>query len=99
MNIGVLGRNDFVLGFQLAGINKIFEITDNSVEKINEVMQQEEIGIVVIDQKIVDELPEAKKELVEESVKPVFVSLSTETSQEGLRQMIKKSIGIDLWSE
>ncbi len=99
MNIAVVGRDDFVLGFQLAGINRIFEVEDNAAEKIDLIMQSQEIGIVIIDKKIIDELPEAKKELVEGSVKPVFVSLSTEISQEGLRQLIKKSIGIDLWNE
>jgi len=34
---------------------------------------------------------------IEESVMPVFLPLSINASQEGLRKMIIKSVGVDLW--
>lgn len=98
-NIAIIGSSEFTLGFKLAGIKKTVAIeeNDNASLKMNELLKDEAVGIIVTEQKIMDELTENLKESALSSVKPSVVVLSKNSKDEGLRSMIKKSIGIDLW--
>ena len=97
MDIAVLGSNEFVVGFQLAGIKEIIEVTE-PIKDIDALKQRKDIGIVVIDEKIMETLDIDKRQEIEDSVDPVFIPLSTKAEQESLKRLIKKSIGIELWS-
>ncbi|MBL7055425.1 V-type ATP synthase subunit F [Candidatus Woesearchaeota archaeon] len=98
VNVAVLGSNEFVVGFQLAGIKNIVEATDDHFNDIKEIKNKEGVGIVVLEQKIMDSLDEVQRQEVEDSVEPVFIPVSIELEQESLKRLIKKSIGVDLWS-
>tara|TARA_B100000315_G_C14533893_1_gene567504 strand:+ start:945 stop:1247 length:303 start_codon:yes stop_codon:yes gene_type:complete len=93
----VLGSNEFIVGFQLAGIKDTFEISDNPVKDIDDLKNNKEIGIVVIEEKIMDGLDKHQRLEVEDSVDPVFIPVSTKVEQDSLKRLIKKSIGVDLW--
>jgi len=93
----VLGSNEFVVGFQLAGIKQSIEVSDNPLEDINNLKKNKEIGIVVIDEKIMENLDKHDRIDVEDSVDPVFIPVSTKVEQDSLKRLIKKSIGVDLW--
>ncbi len=66
----------------------------NQIESLTE---DKEIGIVIIDQKTLNKMDEHDRADIETSVKPVFILVSTEVSQDSLKRLIKKSIGVDLW--
>ena len=93
----VLGSNEFVVGFQLAGIKETVEVSDNPLQDINNLKNNKEIGIVVIDEKIMENLDKHDRIDVEDSVDPVFIPVSTKVEQDSLKRLIKKSIGVDLW--
>src|SRR3989344_1151482 len=93
MELGVLGKSDFTLGFRLAGIKNVVEVKKE--EEIVGMMGNHGLGIVVIDQETFDGLNEHLKEDVTNSITPVFVVVSAKP-QEGLRNMIIRSIGVDL---
>lgn len=93
----VLGSNEFVVGFQLAGIKDTIEVSDNPLQDINNLKNNKEIGIVVIDENIMEGLDKHQKIEVEDSVDPVFIPVSTKVEQDSLKRLIKKSIGVDLW--
>ena len=97
VNIAVLGNDEFIVGFQLAGIKDTIQATNNPFNDIQEIKKRKEIGIVVLDEKIVENLDAHQKQEIENSVEPVFITLSTKTEQESLKRLIKKSIGIELW--
>ena len=97
VNVAVLGGSEFIVGFQLAGIKEIIESKD-PVKDIMELKNRKDIGIVVVDEKIMESLDQHQKEEIEDSVEPVFIPLSTKVEQESLKRLIKKSIGIELWS-
>ncbi|MBN1386625.1 V-type ATP synthase subunit F [Candidatus Woesearchaeota archaeon] len=101
MELNVVGGSDFVLGFQLSGIQKTFEVDDRQkcLDTINSVMADPNAGILILDDKIFQSLAPHEKERVERSVKPVVLTLSTSTGQDAMRKMILKSIGVDLWKE
>ena len=102
MEIAVLGKPEFTLGFRISGIRRVFDVEEplKAVSRIDELMHNEEIGIIIMDEKTIEGLDERTRETVESSVKPVTVIVSAESgAQEALRKTIIKSIGVDLWSK
>lgn len=97
LEIAVVGGSEFTLGFQLAGIRKTFDVEEEPINKIMELMKDGDVGIIVVDKKTMDKIDRFDREDLERSVKPVVITLSTEESDENLRWVIKKSIGVDLW--
>ncbi len=96
MELAVIGKEDFCLGFSLAGIRNIHE-TENPVDAVKNVLADESIGVVVFDESLLGGLDEFEKAKLETSVRPVFVMLSTKEESDTLKRMIKKSIGVELW--
>ena len=96
MAIAVIGGNEFVVGFQLAGIKDVYEAGNDMIGRINEVRNNREITIAIVDEALLEKLDKHDRMLIESSISPVFVPLSTSSSQENLRFLIKKSIGIDI---
>lgn len=96
MELAVIGREDFCLGFGLAGIRNMFE-TEEPGEAVRRVMENQAIGVVVFDESLVGKLDEFERARLEGSVRPVFVMLSLKEESGALRDMIKKSIGVELW--
>lgn len=97
--IAAIGTSEFVSGFQLAGVRKTVEIKKEPMGQIRELMQDKEMSIVIIDERTLNGLESADRVVVEDCIKPVFVPLSMEATQENLRRLIKKSIGVDLWKK
>ncbi|MAG15736.1 V-type ATP synthase subunit F [Candidatus Woesearchaeota archaeon] len=95
MEIAVIGKEDFCLGFRLAGIKKIFE-TDKPQEAISKIRQDTEIGIVILDENLFKLLETEEKETLENSLKPIYITLSKEASEDSLKKMIRKSIGVEV---
>lgn len=96
-NIGVIGDRDFVLGFQLSGIKKTYDVSKTNAE---DVLEKENLDILIFDSKDVQKMPERLKGKIESSVKPTTVIVSeTAEAEEALRKMIKKAIGVDLWNK
>ena len=97
--IGVIGNSEFTLGFQLAGISDTFNVRENDdpLSTIRKVIDISDISIVILDERLVARIDPTERNIVDDSIEPVFITLSTEATQEGLKNMIKKSIGIDLW--
>jgi len=49
MEIAVVGNSDFVIGFRLAGIRKIFDATSSDIEyKIQGVLNDKNVAILVV---------------------------------------------------
>ena len=99
MEIAVMGDEYFVSGFQTAGVRNTF-IADDANKTFEEIMGKENIGIVITEKKTFDKLSERLKERAMTQVKPTVVILAHDVGgEENLRIMIKRSLGIDLWSK
>ena len=96
-DVAVLGGSEFIVGFQLAGIKETVEAKD-PYNDLKNLKSKKEIGIVVVDEKILEGLEPHQRAEIEASVDPVFIPLSTAAEQDSLRKLIKKSIGVDLWA-
>ncbi|MFH1408959.1 MAG: V-type ATP synthase subunit F [Nanoarchaeota archaeon] len=100
MEIAALGTQEFILGFQLAGIRKTIEISDAPLKDFQQVLDDKNIGIVITDEHSMERLKEHERFRIERSVRPAFIVLSmTASGQDNLRKMIMKAIGVDLLKE
>ena len=98
----VVGNSEFVMGFELIGIKKIFEgESENQLKEcFTTALNDHMVGIIVTNDKSIEKLDQNFKKKVENSITPVTVVLSTSAgAQDNLRDMIMKAIGIDLWSK
>ena len=93
----VLGSNEFVVGFRLAGIKDTLEVSNDPMADINNLKTKKEHGVVIIEQSLLDGLDKHQRLRVEDSVDPVFIPVSTSFEQDSLKRLIKKSVGVDLW--
>ena len=98
MKIAVAGGSEFVVGFQLAGIKDAIEMKGNYFSELKNIKNRKEIGIVIVEEKIFQDIEIHQRLEIESSVDPVFIPLSSEAEQDSLKRLIKKSIGVDLWS-
>lgn len=96
MSIAVIGQNQFVSGFMLAGIKDVIITNENVMQAVKEIKTKKDINIVILDEQLLSGLDKHDRADIESSVTPVFVPLSTSSSQENLRYLIRKSIGVDI---
>jgi V/A-type H+-transporting ATPase subunit F len=98
MEIAFVGGSESVLGFNLAGIKKSYAANseEEMVSKINEVMADSNVGILVLRQSDYNKLPKRLQEQLSDSIKPTVINIGTEQSTE-MREKIKRAIGVDLW--
>jgi len=94
-NIAVIGTQEFILGFQLAGITKTYN-PENYTEKIQELVKKDGLGILVAEEQDMKQLPKRVRNNVESSVEPVVVTLSETAESERLQEKIQKAIGADI---
>ncbi len=96
MEIAVIGSDEFVLGFRLAGIRRVFVANpDNYQEKMLEAMSQPTIGILAVDAKDLDNLSFQVRQKVNDSIQPVVVPVGG--NDDDLREKVKRAIGVDLY--
>jgi len=99
MELAAIGKSEFVTGFRLAGIRKIYETNDvNSLESaVKSVLVDKSVGIVVMHNDDISNLPEILKKNLNESVQPTVVALGGSGGSMSLREKIKQAVGVDLW--
>ena len=96
MEIAVIGSDEFVLGFRLAGIRRVFVAnSDNYQEKMLEATSQPTIGILAVDAKDLDDLSFQTRQKVMDSIQPVVVPVGGDDGD--LREKVKRAIGVDLY--
>lgn len=97
VKLAVFGGSEFVVGFQLAGIKDVVEVAGNYFDELKNMKNRKDIGIIVVDEKIMENLEPYQRQEIEASVEPVFIPVSTKVEQDSLKRLIRKSIGVDLW--
>jgi V/A-type H+-transporting ATPase subunit F len=104
MELAVFGAPEFTLGFRLSGITKVVDVDESgrsdADKRLLDLIEDQNIGIIIADDRTMNSLSERMRERAESLVRPVIVIVSAEpTAQETLRKMIIKSIGVDLWKQ
>lgn len=98
MELAVIGHEDFVLGFKLAGIRKTIAVKekDNLESAVKSYMKDSEVGILIMHQNDIINLPAELQYTLSESVAPTIVALGGEGGS-SMRDKIKQAVGVDLW--
>ncbi|UIP00742.1 V-type ATP synthase subunit F [Halobaculum sp. CBA1158] len=101
--IAVVGSPEFTTGFRLAGVRKCENVPDDEKddrldEAVEGALSDDDVGIIVMLDDDLDHLSRTVRRDVEGSVEPVLVTLGGGAGS-GLREQIKRAIGIDLMDE
>lgn len=99
MEIAVIGSSEFIVGFRLAGVRKIYAAEDEEKLKkqIHKVLGDSEVGILVMDSKDMERIPQRLRTTLENSVKPTVIAIGVQEGGMSMRERIKRSVGVDLW--
>lgn len=100
MEIAVVGSEEFVTGFRLAGIRKVHEVAGGDVARMekamSELMQDKAVGILVVMDADFRRISPALRKTMVESVEPVVIAIG-KIEEVDLRERIKNVVGVDLW--
>ncbi|MEM2925222.1 MAG: V-type ATP synthase subunit F [Methanocellales archaeon] len=99
MEIAVVGRSEFVTGFRLTGVRKVYEVeTDEDlVECVHRVLEDENVGILVLNQDDVEKFSPMLKRRLDESIQPTVLTIGGKEEAVSLREKIRRAVGVDLW--
>jgi V/A-type H+/Na+-transporting ATPase subunit F len=99
MEIAVIGNSEFILGFRLAGIRKTYaaENDEKRNEFITSVLQDGQVGILVLNSSDMEKIPRRLRSTLENSVRPTVIAIGAEEGGLTMRERIKRSVGVDLW--
>lgn len=97
MEIVVVGSSDFVLGFRLAGIRRAYEADKDLVTRVQSILEDRSVGILIMHQDDLEKLPSSLRNILDRSVEPTVITLGGAEESSSLREKIKQSIGVDLW--
>jgi V/A-type H+-transporting ATPase subunit F len=99
MEIAVIGNSEFILGFRLAGIHKTYaaENDEELTEHITSVLQDTDVGILVLNSSDMEKVSRRLRTTLEDSVRPTVIAIGGEVGGLSMRERIKRSVGVDLW--
>ena len=99
MEIAVIGNSEFILGFRLAGIRKTYAADNDEKrnEYITSVLQDGQVGILVLNSSDMEKIPRRLRATLEKSVRPTVIAIGAEEGGLTMRERIKRSVGVDLW--
>ena len=96
MDIAVLGSNEFVLGFRLGGVKRVYTVKpENYEQKLMELLADSTIGVLAIDSVDTEKLSPNGRRKATESIAPVVVMVGAKEGD--LREKVKRAIGVDLY--
>src|SRR3989338_5559922 len=93
VKIVVVGGSEFIVGFQLAGIKDTIEVTSNYFNELRNMKSRKDIGIVVVDEKIMEGLDIHQRLDIEASVEPVFIPVSKRPGKNARKEQTKRLTG------
>jgi V/A-type H+-transporting ATPase subunit F len=96
MEFAVLGTEEFVLGFRLSGIRRVYAVQQSDFEhKLLELVADPSIGILAINSADLSKVSANARKKAMESISPVVVPVGGEEGD--LREKVKRAIGVDLY--
>jgi len=99
--IAVIADSSTCTGFRLAGIENTFALSGAEAEaKISELLGDESFGIIVVNERMVENCDWRLKKRIEATAKPVVVAIPDSQGpieqEESLAKLIKRALGVDL---
>lgn len=96
MEIAVVGSEDFVVGFRLAGIKQVYGVPPERLqETIMQLVHEKSVGILAVHTKDLERLPQQLRDRLMASVEPVVIPVGEEEGD--IRDKVRRAMGIDLY--
>ncbi|MGD1060502.1 MAG: V-type ATP synthase subunit F [Methanomassiliicoccales archaeon] len=96
MDIAVLGGEEFVLGFRLAGIKRVYAVGKNDYEQqLLDLLKDSTIGVLAVNSEDLNTVSPTTRKKAIESIAPVVVPVGG--GEGDLREKVKRAIGVDLY--
>jgi len=96
LEIAVVGSEEFVTGFRLAGIRKVYSVTPETLlDTLVKVLDEESVGILAMHTKDLEKLPHQLRTRMMASVDPVVIPVGEEEGD--MRDKVRRAMGIDLY--
>lgn len=96
MEFAVLGSEEFVLGFRLAGVRRIYAAQPDEMEpKLLDLINDSSIGILAVNSSEMSKVSANARRRAMESISPVIIQVGGEEGD--LREKVKRAIGVDLY--
>ena len=79
MEIAVVGTPEFTLGFQLAGVNRLYHPEDDEAlaNTMRDLLTQKDVGIVVLDSANLTRLSDRLRSRIADSITPTGLGIGT----------------------
>jgi V/A-type H+-transporting ATPase subunit F len=98
LEIAVVGSEEFVVGFRLAGIKKVYGVAPEMLqETILQLVQEKSVGILAVHTKDLERLPQQLRDKLMASVEPVVIPVGEEEGD--IRDKVRRAMGIDLYKD
>ncbi len=96
MEFAVVGSEEFVLGFRLAGVRRVYTTQPEEMEaKVLELINDTSIGILAVNANELSRIgPNTRKRMMG-NISPVVIPVGGEEGD--LREKVKSAIGVDLY--
>lgn len=96
MEFAVIGSDEFVLGFRLAGIRRVYAVHPQEYEqKLLDLVTDPSVGILAINATDLSKVSPGSRKRALESISPVVVPVGGEEGD--LREKVRRAIGVDLY--
>jgi V/A-type H+-transporting ATPase subunit F len=96
LEIAVVGSEEFVTGFRLAGIRQVYAVTPELLlDTLVSVLDDENVGILAVSTRDLERLPAQLRTRMMASVDPVVIPVGEEEGD--LRDKVRRAMGIDLY--
>ncbi len=96
MDFAVIGSEEFVMGFRLAGVKYVYAVGPEEYEsKLLELITNRSIGILAVDSEDISHVSSSARKKALDSISPVVVQVGGEEGD--LREKVKSAIGVDLY--
>ncbi len=94
--MAVVGSEMFSLGFDLIGIQDIFDADqDNAAGIIEELLFSNDFKLIIVEERIMDSLPRYLWHRVVNSTRPLFVVVGPDAGKV-LSEKVRRAVGTDL---
>ncbi|MFH1470521.1 MAG: V-type ATP synthase subunit F [Candidatus Micrarchaeota archaeon] len=99
--IVVVGYQTTLTGFRLAGIQETFSAENGDCEEIvAKLLGREDVGVILINRRIVQSFDWRMKRRIEKTTKPVVVEIPDSKGElpeeESLGELMKRALGFDI---
>lgn len=102
MKIGVVGDSTTVTGFRLAGVKDAYEVeAGRAAGVLKELFKDENIGLIIISERIAEQIRRDIDRLTEGKVTPLIVEIpdkkgAIEKKIDPIKELIKRAVGVEI---